>query len=668
MSKPSPARALSRLALVTATAVVAGLCTVAPASADTGTYDNSGTETPTSTGTLGTGVGQKLTGAQMVQRARDWVSHQVSYNQSQSFSDSEVGGPYRTDCGGLVDMAWQLTSSPVVTTPSPGIDSSTYSTKLTSWSQLQPGDALAVPGEHINLFAGWTNQANGDFTYIAEDNPSVPTGEYRANIHDTTIDGYAPSSFELLRSNNLAPAIPANFNVTIDANGAALASGQTVTGTVNLTAIASSQGVINSLSYTITGPSGTQTINGGTGASNYAQAWNTTGLPNGTYTISVNANEIDGQNHTYGPVTVTTDNGNTSDSTWSVYNPDTKTMTLFGLGSGGHLGLTKTTNGGASWSNWTEANAYWTLQGTPDAVYDPDTKTTMLFARGSANGAMGISTSSNNGASWSNWTQVNAYWSNFKGDASAVYNPDTKKVTVFARGGDGKIGYTQSSNDGATWSNWAEVNAYWNNFAGDPHVIYNPTTKRMTVFARGGDGRIGYTQSSNDGASWSNWAEVNADWNNFAGDPHVVLNPDTHQMTVFARGGDGKIGYTQSSNDGASWSNWAEVNAYWNNFAGDPHPVYNARTKTISLLARGGDGKIGYTQSSNDGANWSNWAEVNAYWNNFAGDPTATYDPDTTQNTVFALGSGGHMGYTQSSGGGWTNWAEVNAYWTLIGS
>jgi hypothetical protein len=311
--------------------------------------------------------------------------------------------------------------------------------------------------------------------------------------------------------------------------------------------------------------------------------------------------------------------GNASDSRWTVYNPDTKTTALFGLGSGGHLGITRSTNGGASWSNWTEVNGYWLLQGTPNAVYHAGAKVTMLFARGQADGAMGISSSTDSGASWSNWAQVNAYWSNFKGDASAVYNPDTKVVTVFARGGDGEIGYTQSGNAGASWSNWAEVNAYWNNFSGDPHAIYNPSTKKMTVFARGGDGRIGYTQSGNDGASWSNWAEVNA---------------------------------------------------YWNNFSGGPYPVYNPAAKTITLLARGGDGEIGYTRSGNDGASWSNWAEVNAYWNNFTGDPTAIYDPDTAQSTVFALGSGGHMGYTQSTGstGGWTNWAEVNAYWTLVGS
>ncbi|MFD7165435.1 hypothetical protein [Streptomyces violascens] len=40
----------------------------------------------------------------------------------------------------------------------------------------------------------------------------------------------------------------------------------------------------------------------------------------------------------------------------------------------------------------------------------------------------------------------------------------------------------------------------------------------------------------------------------------------------------------------------------------------------------------GYPRSTSDGANWSNssnWAEANAYWNNFTGDPTASYDPST---------------------------------------
>ncbi|HET9168417.1 MAG TPA: CHAP domain-containing protein [Actinospica sp.] len=103
-----------------------------------------------------------------------------------------------------------------------------------------------------------------------------------------------------------APAIPSGFNVTIDANGSALTGGQRVTGTVDLTAMASSQGYINSLSYAVTGPNGyTDTIAGGSGSGNYAQPWNTAGLTAGSYSIKAVANEVDGQNHTYGPINFT---------------------------------------------------------------------------------------------------------------------------------------------------------------------------------------------------------------------------------------------------------------------------------------------------------------------------------------------------------------------------
>ncbi|WP_280664484.1 MULTISPECIES: hypothetical protein [unclassified Kitasatospora] len=284
------------MATLAAIAVVAGLCTVVPASADTGNYYGNGSLTAMSTGTVGTGIGAQLTGDMMVQRARDWVSHQVIYNQGKSFADAEVGGPYRTDDGGLVDMAWQLPSSPAVTTPSPGIDSAPYSTKLTSWSQLQPGDALAVAGKHISLFAGWTNQANGDFTYIAEENSSVPTAEYPANIHDPSIDGYPASAYELLRYTNPLPAIPADFNVTLSGFN----PGQTVSGTVHLTSTPTQSDVIGGLNYVISGPNGYYSeVPAGRGA-NYPYALNTTQLANGSYTVSMIASETDGQNHTYG--------------------------------------------------------------------------------------------------------------------------------------------------------------------------------------------------------------------------------------------------------------------------------------------------------------------------------------------------------------------------------
>jgi hypothetical protein len=295
--------------------------------------------------------------------------------------------------------------------------------------------------------------------------------------------------------------------------------------------------------------------------------------------------------------------GPTSDSGWSVYNPDTNTTTVFGLGTTGELGYSQ--NSGSGWSQWTEVNPYWRLQGKPTAVYDPATKTT----------------------------------------------------TVFARGNDGSMGF--SSNSGGGWSIWTEVNPYWK-FAGDPTAVYNPATKTTTVFARGNDGRIGF--SSNSGGGWSIWTEVNPYWT-FAGDPHAVYNPDTKTTTVFARGNDGRIGF--SANSGSGWSIWTEVNPYWT-FAGDPTAVYNSTTKTTMVFARGNDGSVGV--SSNSGGGWSIWTELNGWWK-LGGDPTVVTSPTSNSTIVFARGEGSpaEIGYTQNSGAGWSQWAQVNGYWLFVG-
>ncbi|MCP2311572.1 hypothetical protein [Kitasatospora paracochleata] len=59
----------------------------------------------------------------------------------------------------------------------------------------------------------------------------------------------------------------------------------------------------------IDGPGGYHTeVRAGGGAQNYPYAFDTTNLTNGTYSISIIANEIDGQNHTYGGGSFTANN------------------------------------------------------------------------------------------------------------------------------------------------------------------------------------------------------------------------------------------------------------------------------------------------------------------------------------------------------------------------
>ncbi|MGF6915258.1 hypothetical protein P3T36_007371, partial [Kitasatospora sp. MAP12-15] len=458
-----PARSLARVATLAAIAVVAGLCTVVPASADTGNYYGNGSLTAMSTGTVGTGIGAQLTGDMMVQRARDWVSHQVIYNQGKSFADAEVGGPYRTDDGGLVDMAWQLPSSPAVTTPSPGLDSAPYSMKLGSWSQLQPGDALAVAGKHISLFAGWTNQANGDFTYIAEENSSVPTAEYPANIHDPSIDGYPASSYELLRYTNPLPAIPANFNVTLSGFN----PGQTVGATVHLTSTPTQSDVIGGLNYVISGPNGYYSeVPAGPGT-NYPYALNTTQLANGSYTVSMIASETDGQNHTYQGASFTI--ANAGSSTLQLPNGAQQT---FVIAANGHLMTKWQTAAGSGWTGWSDMGG--AFQGVPAAVVNQ--------------GEISVFATGTDGNLYTSWQSspggVLTGFAGFGGgnlaSSPAVVIGSGGGMQVFAIDSGGHLRTAWQTAVDSTWTGWSDMGGA---FQGVPAAVVNQG--EISVFATG---------------------------------------------------------------------------------------------------------------------------------------------------------------------------------------
>src|SRR6185369_8399507 len=82
------------------------------------------------------------------------------------------GRSHRTDCSGLVSMAWNLPGDP--TTFAYHRDDPRWIT-LTGANngadRLRPGDAMVGPADHIELFAGWKNDANhqlGAWTYTLD--------------------------------------------------------------------------------------------------------------------------------------------------------------------------------------------------------------------------------------------------------------------------------------------------------------------------------------------------------------------------------------------------------------------------------------------------------------------------------------------------------------------
>jgi hypothetical protein len=77
----------------------------------------------------------------IVERGFRWLDKGVPYSQSKSFEG------YRTDCSGFISMAWELGTSQTTTTFGQGARS-----RVIKSSQLQPGDALNIPGRHIVMF------------------------------------------------------------------------------------------------------------------------------------------------------------------------------------------------------------------------------------------------------------------------------------------------------------------------------------------------------------------------------------------------------------------------------------------------------------------------------------------------------------------------------------
>ncbi|MEU9317989.1 peptidoglycan-binding protein [Streptomyces sp. NPDC048295] len=104
--------------------------------------------------------------ADIINRAKKWVSAEVPYSMVKYWSDG-----YRQDCSGFVSMAWNL----------PGNEwtgsLAAFGTRIAR-DELQPGDILlfhnpANPskGSHVTIFGGWTDYTHTHYTAYEQTKP-----------------------------------------------------------------------------------------------------------------------------------------------------------------------------------------------------------------------------------------------------------------------------------------------------------------------------------------------------------------------------------------------------------------------------------------------------------------------------------------------------------------
>jgi hypothetical protein len=164
----------------------------------------------------------------IIDRALNWVERRVMYSQTPQAS---VGG-YRTDCSGLVSMAWGL--------PTPGNTTHSFAggpwdnrrSRRITWDELEPGDAINYPSRHIMLFAGWLDERKTRFCTIEEYNWGRPASILHHTIYDRSggrpyRDVYLP-----IRFSNTPPgasATPAGGGVSSASVGGGGAGGASST-------------------------------------------------------------------------------------------------------------------------------------------------------------------------------------------------------------------------------------------------------------------------------------------------------------------------------------------------------------------------------------------------------------------------------------------------------
>jgi len=163
-----------------------------------------------------------ITTSDVVSRAAEWVNAKLLYCQSPNHAqdddtacspvcnreDNPDWDPYRSDCSGFVSWAWGL--------PAPGRTTSEFAPADTAVSHaiqgtdLEPGDALNDPADHIILFVQWVTP-NQSAEFYEEPGCSANPPYAHAFTSNVTITGesvyvdYEGMTFTAIRYDAIQP-------------------------------------------------------------------------------------------------------------------------------------------------------------------------------------------------------------------------------------------------------------------------------------------------------------------------------------------------------------------------------------------------------------------------------------------------------------------------------
>ena len=116
-----------------------------------------------------------------VRNSSDFLNKIKSRKDLTTKIDNVVMPRYGNDCSGFVSAAWQTTSS---------VHSNGYVSQLSSFSNLQPGDAINNSKKHIMLFVRWADSSKTKAVVYEQTPPQAK--ESIRSVSDLKAQGYKP--------------------------------------------------------------------------------------------------------------------------------------------------------------------------------------------------------------------------------------------------------------------------------------------------------------------------------------------------------------------------------------------------------------------------------------------------------------------------------------------
>jgi C1A family cysteine protease len=215
-------------------------------------------------------------------------------------------------------------------------------------------------------------------------------------------------------------------------------------------------------------------------------------------------------------------------------------MDVFTRGNDSALWSINTTNNGTSWNAWYQIGGQ-LAPGTGPAADARGLNSLDAFVQGTDHALWYTHW---DGTKWSAWKSLGGYLTS----SPAAASQSSGTIAVFVRGTDSALWSRTTTNGGASWSNWYQIGGQLAPGTGPAVCAQNANS--LDVFVQGTDNALWH--KSLQGSAWSAWGSLGG----VLTSSPAATSPANGVMDVFVRGTDNGF-WERPYNNG--WSGWTSV-------------------------------------------------------------------------------------------------------------